>query len=81
MLTGDDEEDKEELILEKETVFKRPKKVHVSKPLFSRKKKKEQKKKAKSEEPIPEPSIDNWFYENFGIGKLFKDDDDQPMDG
>ncbi len=81
VLTDDDDDDEDELILKKETVVKRPKKVHVSKPLFSRKKKKEQKKKAKSEEPIPEPSIDNWFYENFGIGKLFKDDDDQPMDG
>jgi cell division protein FtsZ len=82
-LTDEDEEDlKDEPVTEKEPVVaKRPKNVHVSKPLFSRKKKKEQKKKAKSEEPIPEPSIDNWFYENFGIAKLFKDDDDQPMDG
>lgn len=80
VLTNDEEED-EAPAKEKEKVMERPKKVHISKPLFSRKKKKEAKKKTKSEEPIPEPSIDNWFYENFGIGKLFKDDDDQPLDG
>ena len=78
----EEEEDEYEPVVEKEPVVtERPKKVYVSKPLFSRKKKKEQKKKTNSEEPIPEPSIDNWFYENFGIGKLFKDDDDQPLDG
>ena len=81
VLTEDEEDEREEPVKQKEKVTEKPKKVHVSKPLFSRKKKKEQKKKAKSEEPIPEPSIDNWFYENFGIGKLFKDDDDQPLDG
>jgi cell division protein FtsZ len=80
VLTDDDDGEKDEQIIEMETVSERPKKVHISKPLFSRKRKKEQKKKAKSEEKIPEPSIDNWFYENFGIGKLFKDEDDQPMD-
>lgn len=80
VLTDDEDDEKEEPVTRKEKVTEKPKKVHVSKPLFSRKKKKEQKKKTKSEEPIPEPSIDNWFYENFGIGKLFKDDDDQPLD-
>ena len=80
VLTDDEDDEKEEPVTRKEKVNEKPKKVHVSKPLFSRKKKKEQKKKTKSEEPIPEPSIDNWFYENFGIGKLFKDDDDQPLD-
>ena len=74
------EEDKEEPVKVKEAVIERPKKVHVSKPFFSRKKKKQTKKKEKPDEPIPEPSIDNWFYENFGIGKLFKDDDDQPIE-
>jgi cell division protein FtsZ len=80
VLTDNEKEEKDEHELKMEPVIERPKKVHVSKPLFSRKRKKEQKKKTKSEEPIPEPSIDNWFYENFGIGKLFKDEDDQPMD-
>ena len=81
VLTDEDDNEEKESVKEEEKVVERSKKVHVSKPLFSRKKKKEAKKKSKSEEPIPEPSIDNWFYENFGIGKLFKDDDDQPMDG
>ncbi len=82
ILTDDDEGDEDEFQPEvKEKVAEHPKKTHISNPFFSRRKKRESKKKTKSEEAIPEPSIDNWFYENFGIGKLFKDDDDQPMDG
>jgi cell division protein FtsZ len=37
------------------------------------------KPKAKRNEPVPEASVDNWFFKNFGLGKLFEDDDDQPM--
>lgn len=81
VLTDDDiDEEKNKQEIEMEPATEQLKKVHMSKPLFSRKRKKAQKKKAKSEEQIPEPSIDNWFYENFGIGKLFKDEEDQPMD-
>lgn len=36
-------------------------------------------KNHKSQKPVPEPNVDNWFYKNFGLGKLFEDDDDQPM--
>ena len=57
-----------------------PEKVYAEKPLFSRKRKRVQKKKIITDEPVTEPSIDNWFYKNFGIGRLFEEDDDQPMD-
>jgi cell division protein FtsZ len=62
-----------------EEVFVRPKKISSEKSIFNRKKKKGPKKKVKKDEPVAEPSIDNWFYKNFGLGKLFEDDD-QSMD-
>jgi cell division protein FtsZ len=37
-------------------------------------------RKQKSPKPVPEASVDNWFFKNFGLGKLFEDDDDQPME-
>jgi cell division protein FtsZ len=58
-----------------EIIFERSQKVQAEKSIFSIKRKPEQKKKAKAENPVAEPSIDNWFYKNFGIGKLFEDDD------
>jgi len=47
--------------------------------LFSTKRKKRKKKKQKADEPVAQSNIDNWFYKNFGLGKLFEDDD-QSMD-
>lgn len=47
----------------------------TDKPLFSTKRKKKKKKKEKTDEPVAESNIDNWFYKNFGLGKLFEDDD------
>jgi cell division protein FtsZ len=41
---------------------------------FSRRKK-EKKKKEKSKETVSQGGIDNWFYKNFGLGRLFEDDD------
>jgi len=41
-------------------------------------KKKRKKKKKEVDERITESNIDNWFYKNFGLGKLFEDDD-QPV--
>lgn len=46
---------------------------------FSRKRK-EKRKKDKIKEPVNQGSIDNWFYKNFGLGRLF-DDEDQPLEG
>ncbi len=37
------------------------------------------KKIQKTPKPVPEPNVDNWFYKNFGLGKLFEDDEDQPL--
>jgi cell division protein FtsZ len=45
------------------------------KPLLSGKKKREKRRKEKADEPMAQNSIDNWFYKNFGLGKLFEDDD------
>jgi cell division protein FtsZ len=50
-------------------------KTITDKPLFSTKRKKKKKKKEKADEPVVESNIDNWFYKNFGLGKLFEDDD------
>jgi len=36
-------------------------------------------KKPKQPKPVPEASVDNWFFKNFGLGKLFEEDEDQPM--
>jgi cell division protein FtsZ len=46
---------------------------------FSRKKK-EKKKKNNLKQPVAQEGIDNWFYKNFRLGRLF-DDDDQPLEG
>lgn len=69
-----------ELEMEEPEVYVQPKKVFAEKPLFSRKKDRVQKKKTRTDEPVTEPSIDNWFYKNFGLGRLFNDDDDQTLD-
>lgn len=38
------------------------------------------KRKPKTPKPVPEPNVDNWFYKNFGLGKLFEDEEeDRPM--
>ncbi len=37
-------------------------------------------KKPKIAKPIPEASVDNWFFKNFGLNKLFEEDEeDEPM--
>ncbi|MBN1984966.1 MAG: hypothetical protein JW761_01615, partial [Prolixibacteraceae bacterium] len=74
----EEESEDDEVELEEE-VFVRKQKVSAEKSIFSRKKKHETKKRIKKDEPVTEPSIDNWFYKNFGLGKLFEDDD-QSMD-
>ena len=50
-------------------------KAQSEKSFFSIKRKAKQDKTIKAEKPVSEPSIDNWFYKNFGIAKLFDDDD------
>lgn len=47
---------------------------------FSKRKKRAEKKRKKADQPVSESNVDNWFFKNFGLGKLFEDDDDQPME-
>lgn len=50
------------------------------KSFFSHKQKEKTKKvKDKNREPVKQGSIDNWFYKNFGLNKLF-DDEDQSLE-
>jgi len=37
-------------------------------------------RKPKPAVPVQEANVDNWFFKNFGLGKLFEDDDDQSME-
>jgi cell division protein FtsZ len=67
-----------ELEVEQETYSKREKDVSRKTSIIDRLKGSEKKKK-KPAEPVTESNVDNWFYKNFGLGKLFEDDDDQPM--
>ena len=46
---------------------------------FSRKRK-QKKVKEKNKQVVSQGGIDNWFYKNFGLGKLFEDDD-QSLEG
>ncbi|MCD6354751.1 MAG: cell division protein FtsZ [Prolixibacteraceae bacterium] len=79
------EQEKEEPVMldpepEEPVVVARPKKIITEKSLFARKKKRTNRKKKREDEPVTESNIDNWFYKNFGIGKLFDEDEDQPLE-
>lgn len=67
-----------ELEIENESNSKREK-VHTESTSFLNRIKGTDKRKQKIQKPVPEPNVDNWFYKNFGLGKLFEDDDDQPL--
>jgi cell division protein FtsZ len=54
-------------------------KVRREKTSFSRIKK-DKKKKNRKKETVNQGSIDNWFYKNFGLSRLF-DDEDQSIEG
>eukprot|EP00764_Aduncisulcus_paluster_P005856 gnl/Carplike_NY0171/2020_a2722_529.p2 GENE.gnl/Carplike_NY0171/2020_a2722_529~~gnl/Carplike_NY0171/2020_a2722_529.p2 ORF type:complete len:454 (-),score=62.28 gnl/Carplike_NY0171/2020_a2722_529:1846-3207(-) len=74
-----EEKGKEKKKQKEEEFVRRPHKDSPEKLIFNRKKKKDSRKRVKKDEPVEEPSIDNWFYKNFGLGRLFEDDD-QSMD-
>ena len=61
-------------------VFTIKEKVQKESLSFSKRKKRMQKRKEKTDEPVSESNVDNWFFKNFGLGKLFDDGEDQPMD-
>ena len=69
------EEEKEEPIFEtkQESVKSSEKDVVKAAPFFDRLKGNNTKKQ-KQAKPVPEASVDNWFFKNFGLGKLFEDD-------
>jgi len=73
-----DNESESEIKIGKESNGK-PEKVYGESTSFLNRIKRSEKRKAKAGEPVPEASVDNWFFKNFGLGKLFEDDDDQPM--
>lgn len=61
-------------------VFTIKEKVVKERSPFSGRKKRKEKRKEKTDEPVSESNVDNWFFKNFGLGKLFDDGEDQPMD-
>ncbi len=72
----------QEVLKEKVPVVekKSSQKSFAERNFFHKKKKKKEKKKKKQEEPVGQNNIDNWFYKNFGLGKLFEDDQGPAMD-
>ena len=36
-------------------------------------------KKTRNPKPVQEASVDNWFFKNFGLGKLFEEDEFNKM--
>ena len=61
-------------------VFTIKEKAVKEKTFSARRKKRNEKRKEKTDEPVAESNVDNWFFKNFGLGKLFDDGEDQPMD-
>lgn len=69
------EEEEEEFELESDQVKVHEKVVVKTAPFFDRLKGNNTKKpKQKQQKPVPEASVDNWFFKNFGLGKLFEED-------
>lgn len=78
-----DEEDHEEDLIriemeEEETIIVSPPSFDHSRPK-KEKREKRRKERSRKDEPVSESNVDNWFFKNFGLGKLF-DEDDQSMD-
>jgi cell division protein FtsZ len=65
---------------ELEEVKESSKSFFSEKSIFPKKKNKKVRKVKKKEEPVEQSNIDNWFYKNFGLGKLFEDDQGENMD-
>ena len=63
-----------------DNIFKVRKKVRKENVTVSKRKKRTEKRKTKIDEPVAESNVDNWFFKNFGLAKLFDDGEDQSMD-
>ena len=78
-----EEQDEEPIFEIKNESAKTQEKVIVkTAPFFDRLKGNNTKtqKQSKQPKPVPEASVDNWFFKNFGLGKLFEEDvDDDAM--
>ncbi|WP_167605144.1 cell division protein FtsZ [Maribellus sediminis] len=75
----DHEEDRVSIEMEEEeTIIVSPPSFDHSRPK-KEKKEKRRKERSRKDEPVSESNVDNWFFKNFGLGKLF-DEDDQSMD-
>jgi cell division protein FtsZ len=71
-----EEEEEPELEIEYKSVKAKEKEVAKPAPFFDRLKGNNIKKtkQQKQPKPVPEASVDNWFFKNFGLGKLFEED-------
>jgi cell division protein FtsZ len=71
-----EEEGESELEIENEPIIAQEKVAVKTAPFFDRLKGNNTKKskQQKQPKPVPEASVDNWFFKNFGLGKLFEDD-------
>ena len=67
----DEQEEVPEFKIKNKTVKAQEKVVVKTTPFFDRLKGNNTKKQPK---PIHEASVDNWFFKNFGLGKIFEDD-------
>ncbi|MCK5729878.1 MAG: cell division protein FtsZ [Draconibacterium sp.] len=56
------------------TVRKKSRKENLT---VSKREKRIKKRKPKVDEPVTESNVDNWFFKNFGLAKLFDDGEDQ----
>lgn len=63
-----------------DNIFKVRKKSRKENVSISRRKKRAEKQKQKADEPVTESNVDNWFFKNFGLAKLFDDGEDQSME-
>jgi cell division protein FtsZ len=78
--TEEEEREEVELEWEMEKQPEQPKiKVKEKNTSFINRIKGNSNKKQKESKPVAEASVDNWFFKNFGLSKLFEEDEDQPM--
>ncbi|MEZ5103373.1 MAG: cell division protein FtsZ [Draconibacterium sp.] len=77
-------EEQEFEVKEKEKVIEQPKvkkeTIFSESASFLKRQKKTEKRKKKENEPVSESNVDNWFFKNFGLGRLFEEDDDQDFE-
>lgn len=72
-------EEEEEMEIEMKT-FATKEEERTESRSFLKRNKRAEKRKVKENEPVSESNVDNWFFKNFGLNKLFEDEDDQAME-